>query len=144
MEKLKSGGRAPKTKDRNAEKFWTFLAETTASCKAKAQNLTWGKRKLAAYLKNEGVVLTESQVPHCCEGFVYDLEEDCLFYKSTDLQDVHRRCVSPDQLITLLTKEHNRDPRQEKDGYNSLRLSYYPVVWDTVLPLLKQYVQCEL
>ena len=36
--KSKSGSRAPKTKDRNGEKFWTFLAETTAACKAKAEN----------------------------------------------------------------------------------------------------------
>ena len=75
---------------------------------------------------------------------MYDLEEECLCYKSTDPHDVHHRCVSRNQLITLLNEEHNHDHRKAEACYNSVRLSSYPVVRDTVPLLFKQHVHCEL
>ena len=114
IRKSKTGRTALKTKGRNAEKFRTFLAETTASCKVKVENQKWGKRKVAGYLISEGVILTESQAQSCCEAFLYDTEDERLFYKSTDLYYVQRRRVSRDQLITFLTEEHNRDHRQSR------------------------------
>ena len=82
---------ASKTRDRNAEKFWSVFDAVAAVCKLKAANAKWGKRKIAAQLAEQNTTVTESQVQRYCETFLFDLEEDRLFYRSTELHEIHRR-----------------------------------------------------
>ena len=54
---------APKTKDGNADKFWSQLAEGTATCEANA-----GETESVLYLR--GMTLVNSQVQHFTATFM--------------------------------------------------------------------------
>ena len=75
---------------------------------------------------------------------VYDLEEKTLFYKSTELNENHRGCVTHEELIELRQGEHERDHRHAETCYSSLRKKYYPVVWEVKIALYKQFVKCQV
>ena len=47
------------------------------------------------------MAVNESQIQRCCDSFLYDLEEEFLFYKLTDLNENHRRCVLQRAVINM-------------------------------------------
>ena len=62
----------------------------------KARNAAWGKQKISAHLAAhlsavESRSVTKSKAQQYCEAFFFDIEEDCLFYKSTELHEIHWR-----------------------------------------------------
>eukprot|EP00117_Sycon_ciliatum_P009847 scpid66238/ scgid11978/ len=133
----------PRTKDRGADRFWSVMAETTTACQIKAKNPKWGKRKISAEIKaTTSLIVTESQVQRYCDTYLFDLEEDALFYKSTELNEKHRLCVSRERLVELLQKEHQRDHRHAETCYGTLRCHYYPVVRENIIALYKEHVKC--
>ena len=134
----------PKTKDRNAEKVWSVLGEIKATCVTKARNRKWGKRKIAIHPQSQlSMTVNESQIQRYCDSFLYDLEEETLYYKSTELNENHRKCVTREELIELLEGEHERDHRHAETCYSSLREKYHPVVRETIIALYKQFVKCQ-
>ena len=61
-------------------------------CKLRAVNPKWGKCKLASCIKMQELrTIPESTVQRHYEAFLYDLEEEELFRKSTELHEIHRR-----------------------------------------------------
>jgi len=134
----------PRTKDQTPDKFWSRIEETKAACKAKAQNPKWGKRKIAEHVCTElKLAVTESQVQRYVESFLFYIGENTLFYKSTQLNEVHRRCLTRDELIDLLKVEHERDHRAAETCYSSLRVHYHPVIRENICAIFKQFVKCE-
>ena len=55
------------------------------------------------------MAVNDSQIQRYCDSFLYDLEEESLFYKLTDLNENYRRCALRKELIELLQGEHERD-----------------------------------
>ena len=76
------------------------------------------------------------------EKFFCDEKEERLFVKSTELSVRHRECVTKDQLVTLIFSDYDRDHRHAETIYETLRISYYPIVRETVKNLFKQHVNC--
>ena len=132
-----------KTKDRNAESFWIYLEEIKVVCLCKAQNPKWGKRKISEHvLSSHDLHVAERRVQQHLEKFFYDEKEEKLFVESTELSVCHRQCVTKDQLLTLIVSDHDRDHRHAETIYETLRISYYPIVRETVKNLFKQHVNC--
>ena len=71
-----------------------------------------------------------------------DEKEENLFVKSTELSVCHQECVMKDQLVTLIVCDHDRGHKHAKTIYETLWISYYPVIRETVKSLFKQHVNC--
>ena len=98
MASLKGAGgqKKSRTKDRNAEKFWSGYAEALEVCKIKAFNDHWGKRRICQELverQSSASGIGESRVGFYLTKFFYDLEGQVLFSKSCKAHVPHRRCV---------------------------------------------------
>lgn len=131
---------ASKTKDRNAEAFWLDLADITAVCRLKANHSNWGPSKILDSLSPSKV--TAQKAKKYLERFFYDLEEGQVFLRSSEKNVPHRRCVTKDQLTALIRSEHQKDHRSAETLYESLRVSFYPVVRESVLVLFRAHVNC--
>ena len=79
------------------------------------------------------MTVNESQIWRYC---------DSLFYKSTELNENHRRCVTREELIELLQGEHERDNSLTETCYSSLCEKYYPMVRETIIASYQQFVKC--
>ena len=133
-----------KTKDRNAESFWVSMEETKLACKAKAENPKWGKRRISQHLATMELTVSDPKVQQYVDKFLYDMESNQLYVKSTELNVSHRTCVTKDALVNLIIADHARDHRQAETIYESLCCSYYPVVRENIKVLFKQHVNCVL
>ena len=144
VEKSRGDFRTPKRKDRNAEGFWGNFADATLVCKTKSEHSNWGKRKIRKYLKSQqSTTVSESQIQRYCTDFLYDCEEEQLYFRWTEVNTCHRRCVTREELIKRIQEEHGRDHHRAETLYESLRCSYYPVVRESVISLYKQRVVCH-
>ena len=77
-----------RTKDRGAEKFWAEFDDLVAVCKTKAEKKAWGARKILKELPN--VTLSERRVRKALESYFFSLEDNCLFYRSSELNVSNR------------------------------------------------------
>ena len=57
------------------------------------------------------MTMIESQIQRYFDMFLYDPEEQTLFYKSTNMNENHCRCVTEIEIIELLQCEHERNHR---------------------------------
>ena len=137
--------RGSTTKDRGAELFWACAQDITTVCKLKAQHSTWGSRKILSTLSDQGriVNLSERQIKRHLGNFFWSEPDKALFYRSSEVNVAHRKCLSKEELIEMLRQSHEVDHRRSETIYDTLRLTYYPIVRETVMLLFKKHVNCE-
>ena len=154
--------RGSATKDRSAELFWVCVQGVTTVCKLKAQHSARSPRKIHSTLSDQGrsVNLSDLQVKRHHVGNIFWGEpEKALFYRSSEINVAHQKCLSKEELIEMFKQSHKVDHlhsatlydtlRPEVDHlhsdtlYDTLRLTYYPIVRETVMLLFKKHVNCE-
>lgn len=75
-------------------------------------------------------------------NFILDIDTDCVFFRSSKVNEHHRRVLSKDELVAEIKKNHAVDHRKSDAVYDTIRKTYFPVTRENVRLLIKQTVEC--
>uniref|UniRef100_A0A8W8LLQ1 Integrase catalytic domain-containing protein n=1 Tax=Magallana gigas TaxID=29159 RepID=A0A8W8LLQ1_MAGGI len=127
------------TNDPNPEQFWYILKEVEKICKVKADHPSWGAKRI----KDEiGLQMGETTVRKHLSNFILDIDTGCVFFRSSKVNEQHRRVLSKDELVAEIKKNHAVDHRKSDAVYETIRKTYFPVTRENVRLLFKQTVEC--
>ena len=133
------------TKDRPLI-FWASYEQIKIITKLKALNARWGANKILTQIRANnptGLDFGSERIVHKrLEHYFFDAESDSVFFKSHDNSVNHRQCLSKDELIDYIQKDHQKDHRKSRAIYESLRKAYYPVTKENIELLFKENVRC--
>lgn len=128
------------TNDPSPEQFWSVMKDVEKICKLKAENSAWGAKRIKEEL---GISMGETSVRKYVSNFIYDIDTESTFYRSSKVSEVHRRVLSKDQLIVEIQRNHNVDHRKSDAIYETIRKTFFPVTRENVRLLFKQHVECS-
>ena len=92
--------------------------------KCKAYNDHGGKRKIVKKLAERGQNISETRAGFLLLKFFYDLEDQVLFVRSCEARMPHRRCISEEELVSLVKSEHSKDHCGADSCYESIWADY--------------------
>ena len=76
--------------------------------------------------------------------FFYDEKSGNVFKRSTDLNTIHRRCLSREEMIKLIKQNHETDHKKSLAIYETIRRTAFPVVRENIKLLFDQHVHCDM
>lgn len=127
------------TNDPNPKQFWSILKEVKNICKVKADHPSWGAKRI----KDEiGLQMGETTVRKHLSNFILDIGTGCVFFRSSKVNEQHRRVLSKGELVAKIKKNHAVDHRKSVAVYEMIRKTYFTVTREKVRLFFKQTVEC--
>lgn len=79
--------------------------------------------------------MTKCQIKRSLEDFIFSEEDKVLFYRSSEVYVVQRKCLTKAQLIAAIQATHMEDHCQSETIYKLLHSCFYWVVWALIAKL---------
>ena len=132
------------SKDPNPEWFWEEFDAIIDVTKLKESNQKYGSTKITNEIAKIHPQLTVRKTKKILGSYFYDSKEAKVFRKSQDNEVPHRECLTKQELIEKVKKNHETDHRKSDSIYEALRRSVFPVVRENISLLFKTEVRKRL
>lgn len=106
------------TNDSNPEQFWSILREIEKICKLKEDHPSWGTKRI---MDEIGLKMGETTVRKHLSNFILDIDTGCVFFKSSKVNEQHRRVLSKYELVAEIKENHAVDHRKSAAVYETIR-----------------------
>jgi hypothetical protein len=132
--------RKRETNDPSPEQFWSVMKEVEKICKLKSENPAWGAKRIKEELELQ---MGETSIRKYIANYIFDADTGSVFYRSSKVNEPHRRVLTKDEMISEINRNHCLDHRKSDAVYETLRKSYFPVTREYTRLLFKQNIECR-